>query len=52
MKVQRLLDDGNWQNGWVIADGSNPSDITIARMGSPHLTVEHCSWQIDLRPTT
>lgn len=52
IKVQRLKDDGEWQNGWVIADSSNPSDITIARMGSPHLTAQHYRWQINLKPTT
>ena len=52
IKVQRLEADGTWQNGWVIANCSDPSDITIARMGSPHLTAQHYRWQINLRPTS
>jgi predicted transcriptional regulator len=52
IKVQRLKDDGEWQHGWIIADSTNPSDITIARMGSPHLTAQHYRWQINLKPTT
>jgi len=52
IKVQRLQANGEWQNGWVIANCSDPSDITISRMGSPHLTAEHYRWQINLRPTT
>jgi len=52
IEVQRLKADGEWQNGWVIANCTDPSDITIARMGSPHLTVPHYRWQINLRPTT
>ena len=52
IKVQRLEDDGTWQNGWVIATCSAPSDITIARMGSPHLTAQHYRWQINLRPNS
>ena len=52
IKVQRLEADGTWQNGWVIANCSDPSDITIARMGSPHLTAQHYRWQINLRPNS
>ena len=52
IKVQRLQANGEWQNGWVIANCSDPSDITISRMGSPHLTAEHYRWQINLKPTT
>ena len=51
-EVERLLDNGIWQRGWLIDDASNLKDITICRMGSPHLKMPHYSWLINLKLAT
>jgi predicted transcriptional regulator len=50
LPVQRLVDNGDWQNGWIISDNSDLSNIQIARVGSPHICIDNCKWLIDLRP--
>ena len=50
LPVQRLVDNGDWQNGWIISDNSDLSNISIARVGSPHICIDNCKWLIDLRP--
>ena len=50
LPVQRLVDNGDWQNGWIISDNTDLSNIQIARVGSPHICIDNCKWLIDLRP--
>ena len=50
LPVQRLVDNGDWQNGWIISDNSYLSNIQIARVGYPHIFIDNCKWLIDLRP--
>jgi len=50
LEVQRKVDNGDWQNGWVISDTTDLHSITISRMGSPHICINDCKWMIDLRP--
>ena len=47
--VQRLM-NGDWQDGWIVRDGSNIDAITVERLGNPNLTVRNLRWTLDLRP--
>ena len=46
--VERLV-DGVWQSGWVIADGTNPDRLKIAKLGNPMLTFSNLRWELDVR---
>lgn len=48
-RVQRLM-NGEWQDGWLVRDGSNIDAITVERLGNPNLTVRNLRWTLDLRP--
>ena len=49
LSVERLQ-GGVWQNGWVVADGSNPDAVTIAKLGQPHYRIKNLRWSVDIRP--
>jgi hypothetical protein len=49
LSVERLQ-GGEWQNGWVVADGSNPDAVTIAKLGQPHYRIKNLRWSVDIRP--
>ena len=49
--VQRLV-DGTWQSGWVIADGTNPERLKIAKLGNPMLMFSNQRWGMDVRECT
>ena len=42
--------NGEWNNGWVIADASNLDSIRAAKLGSPNVTVGSLRWELDVRP--
>ena len=50
LDVQRKVDNGDWQNGWIISDSTDLHSITISRKGYPHICIDNCKWMIDLRP--
>ncbi|NBT50958.1 MAG: hypothetical protein EBT12_05290 [Marivivens sp.] len=47
--VERLH-NGAWRNGWVVADGSNPDAVTIAKLGQPNYRIKNLRWSVDIRP--
>ena len=47
--VERLH-NGHWRNGWVVADGSNPDAVTIAKLGQPNYRIKNLRWSVDIRP--
>jgi hypothetical protein len=49
MPVERLQ-GGEWKNGWVVHDGSNPHAVTIAKLGQPLYRIQNLRWEVDLRP--
>ena len=49
MSVERLH-NGQWRNGWVVADGSNPDAVTIAKLGQPNYRIKNQRWSVDIRP--
>jgi len=49
LSVERLQ-NGEWLNGWVVADGSNPDAITIAKLGQPNYRIKNLRWSVDIRP--
>lgn len=49
--VERLK-DGNWSNGWVVADASNLDAVKISQLGNPLLTIRNMRWGVDVRPCT
>ena len=49
--VERSV-DGTWQSGWVIADGTNPDLLKIAKLGNPMLTFSNLRWEVDVREAT
>jgi len=49
LSVERLQ-GSEWQNGWVVADGSNPDAVTIAKLGQPHYRIKNLRWSVDIRP--
>jgi len=42
--------NGDWNNGWVIADASNLDNVRAAKLGSPNVTVGSLRWELDVRP--
>ena len=44
--------DGTCQSGWVIADGTNPDLLKIAKLGNPMLTFSNLRWEVDVREAT
>ena len=49
LSVERLQ-NGEWRNGWVVADGSNPDSVTIAKLGQPNYRIKNLRWTVDIRP--
>lgn len=47
--VERLI-DGQWHNGWLVRDGSDPHHVVIEKVGNPMLTMSNQRWDIDIRP--
>lgn len=47
--VERLI-DGEWVNGWVVHDDSDPHKIVIAKIGNSMLRISNQRWDIDIRP--
>ena len=43
------LKDGNWSNGWVVADASNLHAVKISQLGNPMLTISNMRWDVDVR---
>jgi hypothetical protein len=49
--VERLI-DGQWLNGWVVQDASNPNAVTIAKLGQPTYRIRNLRWEMDVRCCT
>lgn len=49
LSVERLQ-NGEWRNGWLVADGSNPDAVTIAKLGQPNYRIKNLRWTVDIRP--
>jgi DNA-binding PadR family transcriptional regulator len=49
--VERLT-DGQWLNGWVVQDASNPNAVTIAKLGQPTYRIRNLRWEMDVRCCT
>lgn len=47
--VERLI-DGEWVNGWIVHDDSDPHKVVIAKIGNPLLRISNQRWDIDIRP--
>lgn len=46
--VERLQ-DGKWENGWVVHDGQDRDHITVAKLGSQVVLVRNLRWGLDVR---
>ena len=46
--VERLT-DGQWLNGWVVQDASNPHAVTIAKLGQSTYRIRNLRWEVDVR---
>ena len=40
---------GQWSNGWVVHDASNPLSITIAKLGTPTIQFRNQRPDLDIR---
>jgi hypothetical protein len=49
--VERLI-DGQWLNGWVVQDASNPHAVTIAKLGQSTYRIHNLRWEVDVRCCT
>ena len=49
--VERLT-DGQWLNGWVVQDASNPHAVTIAKLGQPTYRIRNLRWEVEVRCCT
>jgi len=49
--VERLI-DGQWLNGWVVQDASNPHAVTIAKLGQSTYRIRNLRWDVDVRCCT
>lgn len=47
--VERLC-EGQWANGWVVHDASNPHAVTIAKIGQSTYRIRNLRWEVDVRP--
>ena len=48
-KVEILMSNGEWQNSWVMVDGSNPDACSVEKLGMPALTRSNLRWGLDVR---
>ena len=44
-----LLRNGEWSNGWVVADGSSSDNVRAAKLGNSMITVGNLRWGLDIR---
>jgi hypothetical protein len=48
--VEILMSNGEWQNSWIVTEGSTAFAVKVEKLGQPALTRSNLRWDVDVRP--